>query len=98
MSAGYCIFLKNNIYAFQRMKILNGIEISAIITVISVSLILITAPSSGYFQIRNKWKTNATLFASFLVILIEPYQALMILPDKFHRSMKPLPSIGFLIT
>jgi ABC-type glycerol-3-phosphate transport system permease component len=55
------------------MKILNGIEISAIVTVISVSLILITAPSSGYFQIRNKWKINAILFAIFVVALVVPF-------------------------
>jgi raffinose/stachyose/melibiose transport system permease protein len=78
------------------MNILNGIEISAIITMISVSLILITASSSTYLLIRNKWKTNATLSASFMVALIEPYQGLMIPMDKLYRSMKQLTFIGFL--
>ena len=64
---------------------------------ISVSLILITASSTAYFLVRNKWKINAILFAIFVVVLIVPFQALMIPLVKIYCSMKLLNNKWILI-
>jgi ABC-type glycerol-3-phosphate transport system permease component len=70
MCAGHSIFLKIYNYAFQRMNFLNGTENSAIITVISISLVLITASSTANFLVRNKWKINGILLTIFAVALM----------------------------
>lgn len=82
--------LKNYIYAFEKMNFLNAIKNSAVVTFISVLLILITASMAAYFLVRNKWKINKIIFAIMVASMIVPFQAIMIPLVKIYGSFNAL--------
>lgn len=72
------IDFKNYADAFKKMNFLNAIGNSAIITSISVVLILLTSSMAAYFLVRHKWKINKIIFAILVASMIVPFQAIMI--------------------
>jgi raffinose/stachyose/melibiose transport system permease protein len=72
------------------MNFLNAIKNSAVVTFISVLLILITASMAAYFLVRNKWKINKIIFAIMVASMIVPFQAIMIPLVKIYGSLNAL--------
>jgi raffinose/stachyose/melibiose transport system permease protein len=68
----------NYISAFLKMRYLDAISNSIIITLLSVFLILLTSSMAAYFLVRYKWRINKIIFAVFVASMIVPFQALMI--------------------
>mgnify|MGYP000846970795 CR=1 FL=1 len=68
----------NYAQAFEKMNFLNAIGNSAIITSISVVLILLTSSMAAYFLVRHKWRINKIIFAVLVASMIVPFQAIMI--------------------
>lgn len=79
--------LTNYADAFQKMKYLRAISNSTVITVISVSLIILTASMTAYFLVRHNWRINRWLFAALVASMIVPFQALMIPLVSIYGSM-----------
>jgi raffinose/stachyose/melibiose transport system permease protein len=88
---------KNYIYAFEKMRFLNALKNSAIITSLSVMLILLTASMSAYFLVRNKWKLNKIIFAIMVASMIVPFQAVMIPLMRIYGSFNALNNKWILI-
>lgn len=91
------IDFKNYVDAFKKMNFLGGFVNSAIITFISVALILLTASMAAYFLVRIKWKANKVIFAGFVASMIVPFQAVMIPLVSIYGNMKLLNSKWILI-
>ncbi len=68
----------NYFSAFEKMKFMNAISNSAIITSVSVVLLLLTSSMAAYFLVRHKWKINKIIFAILVASMIVPFQAIMI--------------------
>lgn len=83
--------------AFQKMNFLNAIKNNIIITLISVSLIILTASMSAYFLVRNKWKINAIIYAIMVASMIVPFQAIMIPLVSIYGNMELLNNKWILI-
>lgn len=64
--------------AFVRMNFLRAITNSAIITSLSVILIIITASMSAHFLARNKGRASSVIYAVLVASMIVPFQAVMI--------------------
>ena len=78
--------LTNYMLAFERMNFMNAFTNSLIITVISVFLILLTAPMAAYFLVRFPWKINKIIFAILVASMIVPFQAVMIPLVSFYGN------------
>lgn len=83
--------------AFVKMKFLDGLANSFIITIISVGLIILTSSMAAYFLVRNKWKINKIIFAIFVASMIVPFQAIMIPLVSIYGNMQLLNNRWFLI-
>lgn len=69
---------KNYANAFAKMNFLRAITNSAIVTSLSVLLIILTSSMTAHFLSRNKWRINAIIYAVFVASMIVPFQAVMI--------------------
>lgn len=78
---------KNYINAFVKMRFLSGFQNSMVITVISVSLLLITASMSAHYLVRNPGKASNAIFAVLVASMIVPFQAVMIPLAKIYGSL-----------
>lgn len=87
----------NYINAFDKMKFLNAISNSAIITSLSVVLILLTSSMAAYFLVRHKWKINKIIFAILVASMIVPFQAIMIPLVSIYGKMDLMNSKWILI-
>lgn len=87
----------NYVDAFEKMNFLNALKNSAIITVLSVSGILMTASMTAYFLVRHDWKINKIIFAILVASMIVPFQAIMIPLVKIYGSMNLLNNPWILI-
>jgi raffinose/stachyose/melibiose transport system permease protein len=81
------IDFSNYANAFEKMKFLNGIGNSAIITCISVALIMLTSSMAAYFLVRYKWKINKIIFGILVASMIVPFQAIMIPLVSIYGNM-----------
>jgi len=87
----------NYVDAFKKMNFLGGFINSLTITVISVSLILLTASMAAYFLVRFKWRINKLIFAILVASMIVPFQAVMIPLVSIYGNMKLLNNKWILI-
>ncbi|HHY64995.1 MAG TPA: carbohydrate ABC transporter permease [Clostridiaceae bacterium] len=87
----------NYVDAFKKMNFLGGFINSLTITVISVSLILLTASMAAYFLARFKWRINKLIFAILVASMIVPFQAVMIPLVSIYGNMKLLNNKWILI-
>lgn len=78
---------KNYVDAFQKMRFMNGLGNSFMITVCSVLLIMVTASMSAHYLVRNRTKVTASIFALMVASMIVPFQAVMIPLAKIYGSM-----------
>ena len=83
--------------AFQKMNFLNSIKNNLIITLISVSLIILTASMMAYFLVRHKWKINTIIYAIMVASMIVPFQAIMIPLVSIYGNMEMLNNKWILI-
>jgi raffinose/stachyose/melibiose transport system permease protein len=83
--------------AFQKMNFLNSIKNNLIITLISVSLIILTASMTAYFLVRHKWKINTIIYAVMVASMIVPFQAIMIPLVSIYGNMEMLNNKWILI-
>jgi raffinose/stachyose/melibiose transport system permease protein len=83
--------------AFIKMKFLDGLANSFIITIVSVALIILTSSMAAYFLVRNKWKINKIIFAVFVASMIVPFQAIMIPLVSIYGNMQLLNNKWILI-
>jgi raffinose/stachyose/melibiose transport system permease protein len=88
---------KNYVYAFEKMNFLNAFSNSAIITIISVVLIVLTASMAAYFLVRFHWKINKIIFALMIASMIVPFQAIMIPLVSIYGAMNVLNNKWILI-
>ena len=79
--------LKNYADAFVKMRFLSGFQNSLIITMISVSVLLLTASMSAHYMVRNPGKVSNTIFAVMVASMIVPFQAVMIPLAKIYGSL-----------
>lgn len=70
--------LDNFAEAFQKMDFLNVLKNSAIITCISVVLIILFSSMAAYIFVRKEWKINKILFTLMLFSMVIPFQVVMI--------------------
>lgn len=91
------IDFKNYFDAFDHMNFLNAIGNSAIITSISVVLIILTSSMAAHFLVRHKWKINRIIFAILIASMIVPFQAIMIPLVSIYGSMDLMNSKWVLI-
>lgn len=68
----------NFIGAFDKMNFLRSFMNSALITVISVSLIIVITSMTAYFFVRANWKINKVIFSLMIAAMVVPFQAMMI--------------------
>ena len=79
--------LKNYVDAFTKMRFMNGLENSAMITLCSVAVILITASMSAHYLVRNHNRLSSAIFGVMVASMIVPFQAVMIPLAKIYGSM-----------
>ncbi|HNX62338.1 MAG TPA: carbohydrate ABC transporter permease [Candidatus Limiplasma sp.] len=79
--------LKNYVDAFTKMRFMNGLENSAMITLCSVAVILITASMSAHYLVRNHNRLTSAIFGVMVASMIVPFQAVMIPLAKIYGSM-----------
>lgn len=91
------IDFKNYADAFKKMNFLNAIGNSAIITSVSVALILLTSSMAAYFLVRHKWRLNKIIFAILVASMIVPFQAIMIPLVSIYGNMDLMNSKWVLI-
>lgn len=89
--------LKNYVDAFAKMRFMNGLENSAIITLCSVAVILITASMSAHYLVRNHNRLTSAIFGVMVASMIVPFQAVMIPLAKIYGSMNLYNNSGTLI-
>ena len=89
--------LKNYVDAFTKMRFMNGLENSAIITLCSVAVILITASMSAHYLVRNHNCLTSAIFGVMVASMIVPFQAVMIPLAKIYGSMNLYNNSGTLI-
>jgi len=89
--------LKNYVDAFAKMRFMNGLENSAIITLCSVVVILITASMSAHYLVRNHNRLTSAIFGVMVASMIVPFQAVMIPLAKIYGSMNLYNNSGTLI-
>lgn len=70
--------LDNFAEAFQKMDFLNVLKNSAIITCVSVVLIILFSSMAAYIFVRKEWKINKILFTLMLFSMVIPFQVVMI--------------------
>lgn len=68
----------NYINAFRDMKFLQGLSNSAVITFVSVLIIILFSSMAGYLFVRFNWKINKVFFFMMLASLTIPFQVIMI--------------------
>lgn len=88
---------ENYISAFEKMNFHKAIGNSAIITLVSVLLILLTSSMAAYFLVRHKWKVNRIIFATLVASMIVPFQAIMIPLVSIYGKMNLMNSKWVLI-
>ncbi len=81
------IKIENYIDAFQKLNFLNSITNNMIITLVSVSLIILTASMAAYFLVRHKWKINKIIYAVMVASMIIPFQTIMIPLVSIYGNM-----------
>lgn len=91
------IDFKNYVDAFKKMNFLNAIKNSAVITLVSVALLILTSSMAAYFLVRNRWKTNKVIFAILVASMIVPFQAIMIPLVSIYGHMNLMNSKWVLI-
>jgi raffinose/stachyose/melibiose transport system permease protein len=69
------------------MRFMNGLENSAMITLCSVAVILITASMSAHYLVRNHNRLTSAIFGVMVASMIVPFQAVMIPLAKIYGSM-----------
>lgn len=79
--------ITNYTTAFQRMRYSRAISNSAIITCISVSLLILTSSMTAYFLVRHNWRINRWLFAALVASMLVPFQAIMIPLVSIYGSL-----------
>jgi len=79
--------LKIMLDAFTKMRFMNGLENSAMITLCSVAVILITASMSAHYLVRNHNRLTSAIFGVMVASMIVPFQAVMIPLAKIYGSM-----------
>lgn len=79
--------LKNYVDAFTKMRFMNGLENSAMITLCGVAVILITASMSAHYLVRNHNRLTSAIFGVMVASMIVPFQAVMIPLAKIYGSM-----------
>jgi raffinose/stachyose/melibiose transport system permease protein len=89
--------IANYVDAFQKMNFLNSIKNNTIITLLSVSLIILTASMAAYFLVRHKWKINSIIYAVMVASMIVPFQAIMIPLVSIYGNMELLNNKWILI-
>ena len=70
--------LDNFAEAFEKMNFLNVLKNSAIITCVSVFLIILLSSMAAYIFVRKEWKINKIIFALMLFSMVIPFQVVMI--------------------
>ncbi len=78
---------KNYIDAFAKMRFMNGLGNSAMITVISVILIMVTASMSAHYLVRNHTRLTTVIFGLMIASMIVPFQAVMIPLAKIYGAL-----------
>jgi len=78
---------KNYIDAFAKMRFMNGLGNSAMITVFSVLLIMVTASMCAHYLVRNRTKLTTSIFGLMVASMIVPFQAVMIPLAKIYGSL-----------
>lgn len=78
---------KNYVSAFQKMRFMNGLGNSFLITVCSVALIMVTASMSAHYLVRNRTRLSAGIFGLMVASMIVPFQAVMIPLAKIYGSL-----------
>jgi raffinose/stachyose/melibiose transport system permease protein len=78
---------KNYVEAFAKMRFMNGLGNSFMITVCSVFLILLTASMSAHYLVRNRTRLAAGIFGLMVASLIVPFQAVMIPLAKIYGAL-----------
>lgn len=78
---------KNYIDAFAKMRFMNGLANSAMITVCSVLLIMVTASMCAHYLVRNHTRLTTTIFGLMVASMIVPFQAVMIPLAKIYGSL-----------
>ena len=88
---------KNYVDAFQKMRFMNGLGNSFMITLCSVVLIIVTASMSAHYLVRNRTKLTAAIFGLMVASMIVPFQAVMIPLAKIYGSLNLYNNPGTLI-
>ncbi|MDD3219268.1 MAG: carbohydrate ABC transporter permease [Lachnospiraceae bacterium] len=70
--------IENYIKGFEKMNFPQAFANSALITVISVILIILGASMCAYIMVREDWKANKIVFALMMFSMVIPFQVLMI--------------------
>jgi raffinose/stachyose/melibiose transport system permease protein len=78
---------KNYADAFQKMRFLSGFVNSLLITVVSVSILLLTASMTAHYLVRNPGKASNAIFGVMVASMIVPFQAVMIPLAKIYGSL-----------
>lgn len=78
---------KNYVDAFAKMRFMNGLANSAMITVCSVLLIMVTASMCAHYLVRNHTRLTTTIFGLMVASMIVPFQAVMIPLAKIYGSL-----------
>ncbi len=78
---------KNYADAFVKMRFLNGFINSLLVTIVSVSVLLLTASMTAHYLVRNPGKVSHTIFGIMVASMIVPFQAVMIPLAKIYGSL-----------
>ncbi|MDP3177657.1 MAG: carbohydrate ABC transporter permease [Spirochaetaceae bacterium] len=73
--------------AFQKMKFMNAIGNSLLITCSSVVFISTLSSMCAYVLVRNRWKINTVVYLVMVAAMIVPFQAIMIPLLKIYGSI-----------
>jgi ABC-type sugar transport system, permease component len=90
--------LKNFSKAFEKMDFMKAFGNSALITIVSVTIIIILSSMTAYLFVRVKSKVNGIIFGTMVSSMIIPFQAIMIpLVNIYGEKLNVLNMRGTLI-
>jgi raffinose/stachyose/melibiose transport system permease protein len=87
----------NYVDAFHKMNFLQGFVNTALVTVLSVLVIILFSSMTGYLFVRFDWKVNKVLFFIMLAAMTVPFQVIMIPLVMIYGNLGLLDSKGILI-
>jgi raffinose/stachyose/melibiose transport system permease protein len=87
----------NYVDAFHKMNFLQGFVNTALVTVLSVFVIILFSSMTGYLFVRFDWKVNKVLFFIMLAAMTVPFQVIMIPLVMIYGNLGLLDSKGILI-